>query len=176
LIDERSSDRSVHGFASSFEHGWKRYGWNDLLVDAGRPVVGVDLLGHGITERPHEPSAYDDLGGHTLNQFPDEPVDVIAFSLGPLVTLRLAASYPKRFVPYSGSATRPYQGGSGECMIKARPHRCRTLRTVGCGLSAARRTREQRPRRPVGANPSTTTSVGSGTLARVTALVFDRDR
>jgi len=25
----------VHGFASSFAHGWEHNGWTDLLADAG---------------------------------------------------------------------------------------------------------------------------------------------
>ena len=51
----------VHGLGSSFEHGWRSTGWIDLLADADRPVIGVDLLGHGTAETPHDPAAYAHL-------------------------------------------------------------------------------------------------------------------
>lgn len=87
----------VHGFASSYDHGWVRHGWPDLLSDAGRQVVGVDLLGHGTSERPRDPAAYDDLERHALAQMPSGPVDIVGFSLGAITTLRLAAAEPERF-------------------------------------------------------------------------------
>ena len=38
-----------------------RAGWIDLIGDAGRTVVPVDILGHGTAARPHDPAAYADL-------------------------------------------------------------------------------------------------------------------
>jgi pimeloyl-ACP methyl ester carboxylesterase len=87
----------VHGFASSYAHGWARQGWPDFLADAGRRPVGVELLGHGGSERPHEPEAYAGVPGHALAQFPDEQVDAIGFSAGAIALLRLAATHPERF-------------------------------------------------------------------------------
>ena len=72
----------VHGLGSSFEHGWRAPGWIDLLGDAGRPVIPVDILGHGGAEAPHEPAAYADLEQSVIAALPDEPVDAIGFSLG----------------------------------------------------------------------------------------------
>ena len=37
----------VHGFASSAEHNWRQPGWLDLLAEAGRETIAVDLLGIG---------------------------------------------------------------------------------------------------------------------------------
>src|SRR5215218_8867716 len=37
----------VHGWGGSFEATWRAPGWEALLEDAGRRVIGVDLLGHG---------------------------------------------------------------------------------------------------------------------------------
>ena len=37
----------VHGLGSSSEHGWRASGWIDLLRDAGRRAVPIDILGHG---------------------------------------------------------------------------------------------------------------------------------
>jgi pimeloyl-ACP methyl ester carboxylesterase len=88
----------VHGFASSYEHGWARHGWPDLLADAGRTVVGVDLLGHGSSPRPHDPGAYDAVEDLVAAEFPaDSQVDAVGFSAGALVLLRLAVRDPARF-------------------------------------------------------------------------------
>jgi pimeloyl-ACP methyl ester carboxylesterase len=87
----------VHGLGSSFEHGWRAAGWIDLLGDAGRTVLPVDILGHGTAERPHDPAAYADLEASVAAALPDEAVDAIGFSLGAQLLLRLAAADASRF-------------------------------------------------------------------------------
>ncbi len=88
----------VHGFASSFERNWREPGWADLLADAGREVIAVDLLGHGGSPKPHDPAAYADLGASVRAALPsDGPVDAIGFSLGAAVLLGVAAADPGRF-------------------------------------------------------------------------------
>ena len=68
-----------------------------LLQDAGREVIGVDLLGHGAAPRPHDPEAYADLTTRIVDALPDRPVDAIGFSLGAITLLRLAIREPHRF-------------------------------------------------------------------------------
>jgi pimeloyl-ACP methyl ester carboxylesterase len=87
----------VHGLGSSFEHGWRTAGWIDLLADAGRAVVPVDILGHGTADAPHDPSAYASLERSVTAALPDGPVDAIGFSLGAQLLLRVAARAPERF-------------------------------------------------------------------------------
>ncbi|MDO8391940.1 MAG: alpha/beta fold hydrolase [Actinomycetota bacterium] len=87
----------VHGWGGSFATTWQRSGFTELLRDAGKPVIGIDLLGHGTAPKPHEPEAYADLGARVLAALPDEPVDAIGFSLGAITLLRLAAAHPQRF-------------------------------------------------------------------------------
>jgi pimeloyl-ACP methyl ester carboxylesterase len=91
----------VHGFATSAARTWGENGWLDLLADAGREVIAPDLLGHGSADKPHDPSAYDDLEANVLATVvaatPDGVVDAIGFSLGARVILTLAASHPERF-------------------------------------------------------------------------------
>jgi pimeloyl-ACP methyl ester carboxylesterase len=102
----------VHGFASSFELNWRQPGWVDLLTDAGRTVVPVDLPGHGTAPKPHDPKAYGDLAASLAESLPDEPVDAVGFSLGALTLLRLAIREPHRF-------HRLVVGGVGENVFRS---------------------------------------------------------
>jgi pimeloyl-ACP methyl ester carboxylesterase len=86
----------VHGLGSSFEHGWRAPGWADLIADAGRKVIPVDLLGHGTSEAPHDPAEYAHLESSIEQALPDERVDAIGFSLGAQLLLRVAAQAPDR--------------------------------------------------------------------------------
>src|SRR5690606_13052367 len=72
-------------------------GWLDLLADAGRTPLPIDLLGHGRADKPHDPSAYDAMEGLVADQLPTGPVDGIGFSLGARVLLTLASEQPHRF-------------------------------------------------------------------------------
>jgi pimeloyl-ACP methyl ester carboxylesterase len=87
----------VHGWGGSFAATWRRSGFTELLADAGRPVIGVDLLGHGDAPKPHEPEAYADLTTRIEEALPAGPVDAVGFSLGALTLLRLAIRRPDAF-------------------------------------------------------------------------------
>ena len=87
----------VHGFGTSFEATWVCNGWAALLADAGRTVIGVDLLGHGTAEKPTDPDDYRNLEQWVLDVLPPEPVDGIGFSMGAQVLLWLAAHHSDRF-------------------------------------------------------------------------------
>lgn len=87
----------VHGWGGSFASTWQSSGFTHLLADAGREVIGIDLLGHGHAPKPHDPSAYADLTARVVDALPDEPVDAIGFSLGAITLLRIACSRPERF-------------------------------------------------------------------------------
>jgi len=86
----------VHGFGSSFEHTWREPGWVDLLADVGREVVAIDLLGHGASDKPHEPEAYLALESDLAAKLPPV-VDAIGFSLGARTLLGVAMEQPDRF-------------------------------------------------------------------------------
>jgi pimeloyl-ACP methyl ester carboxylesterase len=87
----------VHGFATSSARTWGENGWLDLLADVGRVPLALDLLGHGTSDKPHDPGAYAAMEDLVLAQLPDEPVDGIGFSLGARVLLTLACDHPERF-------------------------------------------------------------------------------
>ncbi|MCC6436069.1 MAG: alpha/beta fold hydrolase [Acidimicrobiales bacterium] len=87
----------LHGLATSAARTWGENGWIDLLQEAGRTVLAIDLLGHGTADKPHDPEAYERLEALVAEQLPDEPVDIIGFSLGARTTLALAIEDPSRF-------------------------------------------------------------------------------
>lgn len=102
----------IHGFAGDTERTWREPGWFDLVGEAGRRPVGIDLLGHGSAPKPTDPAAYDDLATPVLEALPDEPVDVIAYSLGARTALEIAIAHPDRF-------RRLVLGGVGRNVVAA---------------------------------------------------------
>lgn len=112
----------VHGLASSFEHNWAETGFADLLADAGREVVPVDLLGHGSAPTPHDPAAYADLEARVALALPAVgTVDAVGFSLGARVVLRLATMQPERFtrLVVAGVGTNLFQRADYEPLAHA---------------------------------------------------------
>ena len=89
----------VHGWGGSFHQTWHTPGIDALLEDMGRSVIGIDLLGHGVSEKPHSPDAYSNLGEWLLSNIPEEypQVDIVGFSLGALTVLDALTSSPERF-------------------------------------------------------------------------------
>jgi pimeloyl-ACP methyl ester carboxylesterase len=87
----------VHGFASSFDHTWRKNGWTEILGDLCRPIIPVDLLGHGTAPRPTDPSAYGDVDELVNAAMPPVPLDAVGFSAGASVLLHLAVDHPGRF-------------------------------------------------------------------------------
>jgi pimeloyl-ACP methyl ester carboxylesterase len=69
----------------------------DLLAEAGRQVIAVDLLGHGTAAKPHDPEAYQDLEQCVERVLPGQPVDAIGFSMGAQLLLAVASKMPSRF-------------------------------------------------------------------------------
>lgn len=89
----------VHGFASSYQHGWADDGWPDILADEGRTVIGGDLPGHGgSSPKPAEPEAYAGMEDVVAASFSAHPqVDAIGFSMGARILLTIASDHPDRF-------------------------------------------------------------------------------
>lgn len=102
-MSDTPSDRPVvlvHGLGGSAATTWQSNGWLDLIADAGRPAVGIDLLGHGTAAKPHDPEAYVDMHLGVLDRIgalDGGPVDAIGFSLGSRVLLQCAIASPGSF-------------------------------------------------------------------------------
>lgn len=89
----------VHGWAGSFRETWQSTGMDALLEDGGRSVIGVDLLGHGASDKPHDPEAYARLDLWLLETLREAPpvVDAVGFSLGAMTVLGALVEEPSRF-------------------------------------------------------------------------------
>ncbi len=105
----------VHGWGGSFDRTWKGPGISMLVEEEGRPVIPVDLLGHGDAPKPHDPSEYGDLTQRVLDALPSGPVDAVGFSLGAITLLQTAVRHPDRFgkVVLAGIGNAIFEGGSG---------------------------------------------------------------
>jgi pimeloyl-ACP methyl ester carboxylesterase len=111
----------VHGFASSFHLNWQESGLSYLLEDAGREVIGVDLLGHGEAPKPHVPEAYADLGARVVDVLPDRPVDAVGFSMGARTLVEVVAAHPERFdrLVFAGVGENLFSTGDREPVAHA---------------------------------------------------------
>ena len=89
----------VHGWGGSHQETWHKSGVEELLNESGRTVIGVDLLGHGTAEKPHDPNSYSDIsepirraiGSRTTS------VDAVGFSLGAIALLEATRINPNYF-------------------------------------------------------------------------------
>lgn len=91
----------LHGFASDFNLNWGGTRWIQTLTGAGRLVVGPDLRGHGRSSKPHEVDDYlEDRMAKDVTALLDlleiGEADLVGYSMGGRLLLRLAASVPDR--------------------------------------------------------------------------------
>jgi pimeloyl-ACP methyl ester carboxylesterase len=80
---------------------WRATGWYDTLVKAGRQVIALDVRGHGESDKPHDIEAYDEgeLAGDVvrlLDHLGHATADVMGYSMGGFITLRLLHDNPAR--------------------------------------------------------------------------------
>src|ERR1700677_2216693 len=87
----------LHGFASSFDHGWQQTGWVDILADFDCTAPEIDLPGHGASPRPRDPEAYADVEGDGLAPLAGVVPAAVGFSAGGDLLLRMALAEPGGF-------------------------------------------------------------------------------
>jgi pimeloyl-ACP methyl ester carboxylesterase len=92
----------VHGFASTHEVNWIATSWSRTLVDAGRRVIMADGRGHGASDKPHDPADYtlEAMAGDLialLDHLGEPGVDLMGYSMGGMVSLVAAGTWPERF-------------------------------------------------------------------------------
>lgn len=99
--DDAPTVLCVHGFASSCRDNWVNTGWVRDLLRAGFRVLGVDQLGHGASDKPHEASEYtmDALVTDLVTVLDTYLIDTVrysGYSLGARVGWQLAVQAPER--------------------------------------------------------------------------------
>lgn len=108
----------IHGFTASIETSWIDTG---VLPDLARDhrVIALDLRGHGKSDKPRDPRAYDELGMDVirlLDHLGIERAHVVGYSLGGIVLAKLLTTHPERFltVVLGGAAYRRSQGEAAD--------------------------------------------------------------
>lgn len=89
----------VHGFASSRRGTWGS--WYDVLENADRRVIAIDCRGHGDSEKPHDPAAYDAelLAGDVvglLDHLSIPTADLMGYSMGARISMHALLDAPDR--------------------------------------------------------------------------------
>jgi pimeloyl-ACP methyl ester carboxylesterase len=93
----------VHGFASDYQLNWVGTRWQETLVKAGYRVVGLDCRGHGSSDKPHDPSAYDlAVMAADVRRLLDElniaTARYVGYSMGARIGLQAVVDFPDRIL------------------------------------------------------------------------------
>ncbi|AGB30637.1 alpha/beta hydrolase fold protein [Natrinema pellirubrum DSM 15624] len=105
----------VHGFASSRGENWRDREWYETLLEDGRRVIAMDCRGHGESEKPHDPAAYEtDVMAADVARLLDhlgiEQADFLGYSMGGRIGTEALYRHPERFnaavLAGIGAATR----------------------------------------------------------------------
>ena len=89
----------VHGFAASRVQNWKGPGWYETLTGAGYRVVAMDCRGHGDSDKPHDPTAYDhsimaeDVAA-VMEAANAMPAFLMGYSMGGFISMHVLMDHP----------------------------------------------------------------------------------
>jgi pimeloyl-ACP methyl ester carboxylesterase len=91
----------VHGFATNRTENWRRLGWYAAFERRGYRVIAPDLRGHGDSDKPHEPSAYERAAMAEdivalLDHLDLSRADLMGYSMGAHLSLAVARGHPRR--------------------------------------------------------------------------------
>lgn len=113
----------IHGFTGTIERAWENTG---ILQDLERDyrVIAFDLRGHGHSDKPHDPRAYDEIGLDAirlLDHLRIEKAHVVGYSLGGIIALKLLTTHPQRFLSavVGGAAYRRARGNDADQATEA---------------------------------------------------------
>lgn len=84
-----------HGFAADTHSNWRRPQVLAALLATGRRVISIDARGHGQSDKPHDPAAYDSpaMASDLVALFDHlglDRVDLVGYSMGGFVSLKTA--------------------------------------------------------------------------------------
>lgn len=91
----------IHGFSVHQDINWRQPGIIDRLAKQYR-VVALDLRGHGLSDKPHDPALYGEEMARDVIRLMDHlqipKAQVVGYSMGGFITLKLMALAPERLV------------------------------------------------------------------------------
>jgi pimeloyl-ACP methyl ester carboxylesterase len=90
----------VHGFAADAGLNWISPGVLDAVAASGRRAIWVDCRGHGASDKPHDPAAYEhDAMAKDVLALADhvgvDRFDLVGYSMGARISLGLAQREPR---------------------------------------------------------------------------------
>jgi len=100
----------VHGFTGAIQCCWIENGIVEELARDHR-VIALDLRGHGLSDKPRNPAAYDEIGEDVIRLLDHvglRRAHVVGFSLGGIIATKLLTTHPERFISavLAGAAPR----------------------------------------------------------------------
>ncbi len=91
----------LHGITSSGDSNWRATGIIDRLAEEFQ-VIAVDQRGHGESGKPHDPAMYGEQMARDvvelLNHMKLQQANVIGYSMGGYITMKLVALAPDRLM------------------------------------------------------------------------------
>lgn len=109
----------VHGYCSDYQLNWVGSRWQETLVNHGFVVAGLDCRGHGHSDKPHDPQAYDrstmaaDVA-RLLDHLGVAQADYLGYSMGGRIGLQMLVEQP-------GRVRQAVLGGVGDWAWRQRP-------------------------------------------------------
>ena len=90
----------AHGMGLDL-NSWERYGGYATALKSDFTLIMFDFMGHGRSDKPHEPAAYRDWMHHDVLAVMDHigigKAHYSGYSMGASVGFLTAVSYPERF-------------------------------------------------------------------------------
>src|SRR5262245_28666588 len=90
----------IHGFTGTIERSWINTG---VLPDLARDhrVLALDLRGHGRSDKPHDPRAYDEVALDVIRLLDHQRIEkahLVGYSLGGIIAFKLLTTHPERIL------------------------------------------------------------------------------
>ena len=87
----------LHGFTSSTSGNWQQPGIWGAILETGKKLIGLDARGHGRSDKPTEPAAYENQAmvrdvGALFDHLQLASADVVGYSMGAMTAVRFAAT------------------------------------------------------------------------------------
>ena len=107
----------LHGFAVHADLNWRKPGITEKIAGDFR-VIGVDLRGHGLSDKPHEVERcglemVKDVA-RLLDHLKIERAHIVGYSLGGFIALKFATLHPEKLLTLSvlGAGWERPEGGA----------------------------------------------------------------